>query len=121
MTLDVNPRQAAQWFARNGYRVLPLHSVTDAGACTCGKADCHSPGKHPFAPLAPHGLKDATDSLDTVRGWFVEHYWLNYGVSTDPFVVVDIDPKHGGLERWREMCASPVHGADPHMGNGHRL
>ena len=46
-----------------------------------------------------------------MRGWFVEHYWLNYGVSTDPFVVVDIDPKHGGLERWREMCASPVHGA----------
>ena len=57
MTLDVNPRQAAQWFARNGYRVLPLHSVTDAGACTCGKADCHSPGKHPFALLAPQGSR----------------------------------------------------------------
>jgi hypothetical protein len=110
MTFDIKPRQAAQWFAGNGYKVLPLHSVTDAGACTCGKADCSSSAKHPFAPLAPHGLKDATDNADIVRGWFGEHHWLNYGVLSDPFVVIDVDVKNGGVERWREMCAQTTRG-----------
>ena len=49
---------------RQGFPVLPLHSVTEAGACTCGDVSCHSPGKHPFARFAPHGLKDATIDLD---------------------------------------------------------
>ena len=82
MADNATPRQAALWFASKGYPVLPLHSVTEAGACTCGDAAV-KPGKHPFAPLAPHGLKDATVDLDVIRGWFAEHYWLSYGVVTD--------------------------------------
>ena len=39
-------------------------------------------GKHPYAPLAPHGLKDATVDLDVIRAWFDEHYWLSYGIVT---------------------------------------
>ena len=27
--------------------VIPCHSIDDAGACTCGSADCSSQGKHP--------------------------------------------------------------------------
>ena len=58
-----HPLSRALWFAAKGYSVLPLHSVTEAGGCTCGNSDCESVGKHPFAPLAPHGLKDATVDL----------------------------------------------------------
>lgn len=32
--------------AREGFRVFPLRGVVD-GKCTCGKAGCASPGKHP--------------------------------------------------------------------------
>ena len=63
----VTPRQAALWFAAKGYPILPLHSVTEAGGCTCGNSDCESVGKHPFAPLAPHGLKDATVDIAIIR------------------------------------------------------
>ena len=64
----VTPRQAALWFAAKGYPILPLHSVTEAGGCTCGNSDCESVGKHPFASLTPHGLKDATVDLAVIRG-----------------------------------------------------
>ena len=94
--------------------------VNDAGACTCGKADCASPAKHPIAGLVPHGLKDASADLEIVRGWFAEAYWANYGVATDPFMVIDIDVKHGGVERWREMCAQTTPAAHPHLDGRHR-
>ena len=110
MAGNATPRQGALWFASKGYPVLPLHSLTEAGGCTCGNAECESPGKHPFAPLAPHGLKDATVDLDVIRGWFAEHYWLSYGIVTDALLVIDVDKKHGGLETWADMCGEPTRG-----------
>ena len=93
--------------------MLPLHSVTEARTCTCEKSDCHSPGKHPFTPFAPHGLKDATVERDVIRGWFREHYWLNYGVLTDKLLVIDVDPRNGGDQAWAAMSAQPTR-AVPH-------
>ena len=110
MADSTTPCQGALWFASKGYSVLPLHSVTEAGGCTCGNSDCESVGKHPFAPLAPHGLKDATVDLDVIRGWFAEHYWLSYGIVTDALLVIDVDKKHGGLESWADMCGEPTRG-----------
>ena len=37
----------AQRYAARHLRVLPLHTVDEDGACSCGKQDCPSPGKHP--------------------------------------------------------------------------
>jgi hypothetical protein len=99
------PRQAALWFAARGYPVFPLHSITDNGACTCGSSACDSPGKHPYAPFAPNGFKNATCDGAIIKAWFDEHYWLNYGVVTDPFVVIDADTKHDGLKKWAALCS----------------
>ena len=76
--------------------ILPLHSVTEAGGCTCGNSDCESVGKHPFAPLAPHGLKDATVDTGIIRAWFEKHYWLGYGIVTDELLV-----DRRGCSPWR--------------------
>ena len=113
MADTITPCQAALWFASQGFPVLPLHSVTEARTCTCGDAQCHSPGKHPFARYVLHGLKDATTDLDVIRGWFREHYWLNYGVLTDKLLVIDIDPRNGGDQSWAAMSAQPTR-AVPH-------
>lgn len=43
--------------------VLPLHTVRD-GACSCGDANCASPGKH---PRTRHGLHDASTDPAVVR------------------------------------------------------
>jgi hypothetical protein len=102
---DVTPRQAALWFAGKGHSVLPLHSVTDAGKCTCGYdgPDKHAVGKHPYAPLVPNGLKNATTDPEVIRAWFSECYWLNFGVVTKDLLAVDIDPRNGGDKSWAEI------------------
>ena len=113
MSDDVTTCQAALWFASRGFPVLPLHSVTNDRNCTCGKPACESRGKHPYAPLAPHGLKDASVDVAVVREWFRESYWLNYGITTDRLLTIDVDARHGGLETWAAMRGQPTR-ALPH-------
>jgi putative DNA primase/helicase len=93
----------ARLYVRAGLWVLPLHHPVRRGermACSCGKADCPSPAKHPVARLVPHGLKSATTEPETVEGWFRDAPW-NIAVATgiaSGIVVLDIDPRHGGDE-----------------------
>jgi hypothetical protein len=64
---------------------------------------CESPGKHPYARFAPHGLKDATPDRATIRRWFADAPFINYGVCTDELPTIDIDPRHGGDESWLKL------------------
>jgi hypothetical protein len=75
-----NHLQTALDYARRRWRVLPLHGIID-GKCSCGKNDCGSPGKH---PRTRHGLKDATDQEDIIRGWWAEWPSANVGIATGP-------------------------------------
>ena len=58
--LTIPPIDAAQKYARNGWRVIPLHSVNKDGSCTCRNEKCSSQGKH---PLIPAWQKVATTEL----------------------------------------------------------
>jgi putative DNA primase/helicase len=71
---------AALAYAARGWRVIPLHHVAEGG-CSCGKADCGSPGKH---PLTRNGLRDGTADEATIRGWWREWPLANVGVCTGP-------------------------------------
>jgi hypothetical protein len=107
MSENITPRQAALWWASQGYPVLPLHSINEAGACTCGKADC-SAGKHPYWEFAPKGFKNATTDLATIKAWFDECYWLNYGVVADRLLIIDVDTDDNGMQKWADMCSDPT-------------
>lgn len=99
---------AALAYAAAGWRVLPLHTVTE-GVCSCGKADCHSPGKH---PRTRHGVADATTDEATVRAWWEEAPDASIGLATGAaFVVLDVDPRNGG-DRTLDTLVH-VHGALP--------
>src|SRR5262245_17188855 len=83
-------------FAARGYKVLPLHGIVERDnkcLCACGDTHCGSAGKHPQAKLAPDGLKDATTDANKIKSWGP---LTNYGVVTDPFVVIDADARNGG-------------------------
>lgn len=91
-------QQSAQWYAKNGLDVFPLHSV-QGGACTCGDPDCQTnAGKH---PLCSHGFKDATTNLRTIADWWTRWPNANIGIPTgvpSGLLVLDCDPRNGGPE-----------------------
>jgi len=86
-----------------GFSILPLHRpvrTPDGFRCSCSNPNCSSPGKHPFARLVPHGLRDASSNPGTVHSWFGDGN-VNIGIvtgATSGVFVIDIDPRHGGDE-----------------------
>ncbi len=89
--------ECALGYRQLGWKVLPLHTII-SGRCSCGRASCGSPGKH---PATVNGLKDATTDEETIREWFTGGRSYNIGIATgreSGLVVLDIDPKNGGSE-----------------------
>ena len=91
---------AALEFAGDGKPVFPLHTAKE-GRCTCGKADCDKPGKH---PRTEHGFKDATTNESKIREWWAKWPSANIGHPTGRLVVLDVDGPEGeaALEELQE-------------------
>ena len=53
-------------YASLGWGVFPAHTIKD-GICSCRKAECTSPGKH---PMTRNGLKDATTDRSKILKWW---------------------------------------------------
>ena len=87
---------AALSYASRGWVVFPCHEPVRGGGCSCGRADCASPAKH---PRTRHGLHDATTDEKTIAAWWrrwpTANVALRTGAASD-LVVVDVDPAHGG-------------------------
>ncbi len=84
-------------YAKFGLLVFPLHAVKD-GKCTCGKADCSSPAKH---PRTVQGLKQASRDMNFVKNLFSSFNYLSANIAVctgkeSNLVVVDIDSAKGG-------------------------
>lgn len=94
---DPQPVLAGRIYARRGWPVFPCHTPKPGdGGCSCGLADCGSPGKH---PRVRNGLHAATTDLAQIRRWWQRWPRANVGVRTGApsgLVVIDIDPAHGG-------------------------
>ncbi|HSH59723.1 MAG TPA: bifunctional DNA primase/polymerase [Acidimicrobiales bacterium] len=111
----LHPGQAALVYARQGWAVFPCHHPVQRG-CSCGKVDCSSPGKH---PRTRRGLHDATTNPEVIRRWWRSWPHANVAVRTGAvdgtagrgFVVVDVDPPHGGDHSLRALLSS--HGPLP--------
>ena len=83
-------RDAAVAYAGRGWRVFPLHGIV-RGRCTCARADCPSPGKH---PLVRRGHYDATTDELAIREWWRGWRRANIGVVTGAesgIAVIDVD------------------------------
>lgn len=97
--------EAALNYAKRGWAVLPLHFPTDRG-CSCGRADCTSPAKHPFHKFAQNGANSATLNQQSISDWYGSVPTLNVGVAcgvNSDLVVLDVDPKHGGKESLKAL------------------
>lgn len=90
-------RDYALGYAAEGYRVLPLHTITEtltddgmARACSCLRPDCRSAGKHPRLDLAQHGVYDATTDAAVIAAWPADGYNLGIAMTAE-VVAIDID------------------------------
>lgn len=84
---------AAEWYAARGMEVGPLN------------------GKIPVRRYVPHGFKNFTADVETVRGWWRTMPGANIGLRPPTgYVVIDVDVKDGasGARTWRELTAGRV-------------
>lgn len=116
MTLTSSLLDFALAYASRGWHVLALHSVLSGGACSCGKSDCDSIGKHPRwdRKLLPNGLKSATTDPATIQSWWLRWPDANIGIATGAqsgIWVLDIDCDKGGDLSLEQLLAQ--HGPLP--------
>lgn len=90
----------AREYITRGWAVIPLHSALH-GTCTCGKATCSKPGKH---PRTAHGLADA--SRDPMQGaaWAQLYPSANLGLPqvVNGLFAVDLDGDEA-VATWRHL------------------
>lgn len=87
---------AANAWIKAGAKVLALHGIDDSGQCTCGKAKCKSPGKHPLSDEFPKGQHSATRRRAKIASVFKAHPNTNLGVVLpENFIVLDVDGPEG--------------------------
>ena len=81
---------AARQYAARGVRVFPAESIKD-GRCTCAKADCGSPGKH---PKIKGWQEAATTNSEQIDRWWGQWPDANIAIPTgsaNNLVVLDLD------------------------------
>jgi putative DNA primase/helicase len=118
--------QAAMAYARRSWKVIPVHWVTDEGACSCKLgAECPSAGKHPIHKNWPNV---ASSEADVILGWWAKdrelpaedwHPAANVGIvtgSVSQIFVLDNDEFAGGgltlakyAKRHGDMPVTRVH------------
>jgi len=87
--------EAALKYARFGWSVIPVHSVT-GGLCSCGNATCSRPGKHPRVRWKRYQSERATE--EQVGAWWRRWPDANVGIVTGEvsgLAALDIDGDEG--------------------------
>lgn len=99
------PYEAALSYASRGWLVLPMHSITEDGRCSCGaltdyfdfgNLPKHAMGKHPYTE---HGHKDASKSHAQIHLWWRMYPDANVAIRTGKesgLIVLDLDAKNDG-------------------------
>ena len=85
---------AAVQLAQQGYRVFPLHGIV-SGKCTCRKANCTSPGKH---PRIKQWQSEASSDPGVIAAFWKQWPDANIGLATGKasgVFVLDIDGSAG--------------------------
>ena len=96
--------KGAQWYAQQGWKILPVHGIAKDGKCTCGKSHSEPKeiGKH---PAISSWNSEATSDAAVLSSWWAENPEYNVGVFAKPsgFLVIDIDPRNGGTDSFLKL------------------
>jgi P4 family phage/plasmid primase-like protien len=96
--------KGANWYSKNGWKILPCYGINDSGRCTCNGSHTEPKdvGKHPA--IGEWQIR-ATDDSSVVAEWWATNPDRNIGVNCKPsgFLVIDIDPRSGGIESFEKF------------------
>jgi P4 family phage/plasmid primase-like protien len=96
--------KGANWYSKNGWKILPCYGINDSGRCTCNGSHTEPKdvGKHPA--IGEWQIR-ATDDSSVVTEWWTSNPDRNIGVNCKPsgFLVIDIDPRSGGIESFEKF------------------
>lgn len=81
-----------------GMRVFGLHGATEDGLCECGKETCKAVYKHPRASNWQHTPDWSDEQIECMEQ--AGHFDTGFGVLCDGYIVVDVDPRNGGMESY---------------------
>ena len=113
MTTTPDLTQTALSYAAAGVPIVPLHQPVPGG-CSCRRADCHRPAKH---PRLPNGLTGASTDPATITPWWQRWPDANIGGRTGiVFDVCDVDSTEG-IAAVRALLGAG-HGAAPLVRTG---
>jgi Bifunctional DNA primase/polymerase, N-terminal len=113
-TMEFILASALAW-VRHGHAVFPLWWPVEHNGqrvCACGRLCGERAAKHPVARYAPNGVHSASTESGIVKLWWgLRVPDANLGVATEKLVVIDVDPRHGGDESFKQLEAE--HGEMP--------
>jgi len=96
--------KASDWYAQQGWKILPCHGIDDSGRCTCNgiHGEPKDIGKHPA--IGEWNSRATNDPL-VIHNWWKSSPLNNIGVFCAPsgFIVIDIDPRSGGIESFEKL------------------
>jgi hypothetical protein len=110
---------AALEYARAGWAVFPVHSPR-SGGCSCHQP-CTKIGKH---PRTKRGLNDATTDPAVIRRWWERWPDANVAIRTgavSKLAVLDVDPRHGGVDSLRALDPLPETAVSETGGGGYHI
>lgn len=98
MQREITEQIILNFVERHGLYLVPLHSITNDGICTCKNVKCSSPGKHPLFKTS--WKKVATKDVTKIKTWINKYEHLNWGILTGKkslnekfLTVIDVDKK----------------------------
>lgn len=100
--------EAALGYAEAGIPVLPLYGIAPSGRCRCGSPECQMLGKHPAIKWGTQATTDPKRLTLFLRPQSRDGIGA---VAGNGFLVLDFDPKYGGLDSLAEIEAK--HNAFP--------
>jgi len=96
----MNIKNDALAYAKQGFRVFPVHYVLENGKCSCGHITCTDIGKH---PTINEGHKKATTDEWQIKKWWEDWPNSNIGVLAEGLFILDVDEKSNGYDSFRKL------------------
>lgn len=86
-------------YVEGNFRVFALWGIKD-GKCECRDPECIAVGKHPRVSSWQKTPYQDDEQIENMQQYLVE---TGYGVCLDHHLVIDIDPRNGGVESFERL------------------